>query len=463
MEIKGGVTIRAPRQVVWDSLNAVEVLQRCIPGCESLVQDSDTSFAATVVTKLGPIKARFQGRVSLSDIDAPRRYTLQGEGQGGVAGSAKVTIQVTLEELAADQTQLTYSAQAQLFGKLAQLGSRLVDAAAKSLSEEFFAKFRQAIEGPDSAQDLPSKDLPTETRAHRPPDSQQSGRPVVAATGTEDPIKVFVTDGMAIVTLNRPAVKNAMSLQMWKRLALIFDDLAKDRQVRVVILTGAGGNFCAGADIAEFESVRDNAQQSRDYEVAVDACCSAIFQLPKPTIAVISGYCLGGGAHLAMSCDFRMAAADAVFGIPAGRLSIVYGVNGTAKLLALVGVTRAKQILFSAQRFGADDALRWGFIDHREEATPSDNAGWLGWFKRRQAPLAQDPMAAARRFAQQMIQQAPLTQSGAKFMLNSMALSLAGLDAAEAERRIRQASDSHDYREGRQAFLEKRSPRFQGS
>lgn len=251
-------------------------------------------------------------------------------------------------------------------------------------------------------------------------------------------IKVEKTDGVAIVTLNRPKQRNAVSYAMWCELAARFRGLDSDPEVRAILLTGAGPDFSAGADISEFDAVRGGVEESSRYEVAVDAAGDAIYQVSKPTIAVLRGYCLGGAAHLAMSCDFRIAEESAVFSIPAARLSIVYGVSATRKLFSLVGVTEAKRILYSANRFTAVQALGNGFIDE----------------------LADDATSAALERADAMVANAPLTIKGAKFILNGCARG--DLDRTEAGRLIDQASSSEDYAEGRKAFAEKRPPRFTG-
>lgn len=244
----------------------------------------------------------------------------------------------------------------------------------------------------------------------------------------------------AIVTINRPAMRNCVSLAMWKELANIFDRLGRDASVRAIILTGAGGHFSAGADISEFAEVRATAEQAVEYEIAVDACCDAIANTPKPTLAVVEGFCMGGGCHLAMSCDFRIAAPTAQFGIPAARLSIVYGVRGTQRLLNLVGLAQAKRILFSAQKIAADEGLRIGFYDQ----------------------VLEQPQTAALAFASTMADNAPLSISGAKFLLNGLAMGLGTLDDASVNQVVDRAVASDDYRDAREAFVEKRPPVFRG-
>lgn len=253
-------------------------------------------------------------------------------------------------------------------------------------------------------------------------------------------IDVAVADRIAVVTLNRPAERNALTLAMWRETARIFRALGAEPQVRAIILTGAGGNFSVGADVDEFGTVRATAAQSVDYEIAVDASSDAIQDAPKPVIAVLEGYCLGGGCHLAMACDFRFLHGGASVGIPAAKLSIVYGVRSTQRLLALVGLTNAKRMLYTAERFGAEEALRMGFADR----------------------VCADPLAEAKIMAASIAALAPLSVSGAKMILNGLAMGPGALDHNAAQALIDAASDSEDFKEGRRAFAEKRAPAFQG-
>ena len=144
MDMTGERRIAAPRQVVWDALNDTATLKASIPGCESLEKTGGNQMKATAAVKLGPISARFNGAVTLSDIDAPNSYTITGEGQGGVAGFAKGEARVTLTP-AGDETRLSYAAKATIGGKLAQVGSRLVDGVAKKLAEQFFTAFNKYV------------------------------------------------------------------------------------------------------------------------------------------------------------------------------------------------------------------------------------------------------------------------------------------------------------------------------
>jgi enoyl-CoA hydratase/carnithine racemase len=254
-------------------------------------------------------------------------------------------------------------------------------------------------------------------------------------------VRIERCDGIVSVILNRPAVRNAVTLAMWCELAAVFSGFAGDADVRGVILKGSGKDFSVGADISEFEKIRDDRQQSAAYEVAVDACSGAIAALGKPVVAAISGYCLGGGCHLALACDFRFTDDTAMIGIPAAKLSIVYGLHSVQRLLALTGVSNAKRLLYSADRYSAEEAASMGLIDE----------------------VCDDSGLAAEEFLRRLSTNAPLSIAGAKYMLNGLSMGSGGLDTAEAQRLIDEASDSDDFKEGRRAFAEKRSPRFRGA
>jgi carbon monoxide dehydrogenase subunit G len=150
MELKGEVRIPAARAVVWDGLNDPEVLKQCIPGCQEIEKTSDTELAAKVVLKVGPVKAPFKGKVTLSDLDPPNGYTITGEGQGGAAGFARGEATVQLAD-DGGATVLSYTARATIGGKLAQLGQRLLDATANKLAGEFFGKFSEVVAAPAEA------------------------------------------------------------------------------------------------------------------------------------------------------------------------------------------------------------------------------------------------------------------------------------------------------------------------
>lgn len=254
-------------------------------------------------------------------------------------------------------------------------------------------------------------------------------------------IETTHSGSIARVTLNRPGQHNAISLAMWLELAAIFTALDKDTDTRVIILEGAGKSFCAGADISEFGEARSTQQTVDIYQRAVDDCIEAISNVSKPTIAVVRGYCLGGGCGLATACDFRLADATTQIGIPAAKLSIVYGLRETQNVLALVGLANAKRILFMAERFDAHQAHSMGLVNE----------------------IADDASQLADEWADNMSKLAPLTIAGAKSMLNGFAMGEGKLDVAKAAKIIHQASLSKDYAEGRKAYSEKRAPEFKGT
>lgn len=247
-------------------------------------------------------------------------------------------------------------------------------------------------------------------------------------------------DSVAVVSLNRPEVLNAMTLNMWRELTSLFSGLAGDDGIRAVVLSSSGPDFCVGADVSEFDRIRENKDQSAAYEVSVDACSAAIANLAKPVIAAVSGYCLGGGCHLALACDFRFADHTAKLGIPSAKLSIVYGVKSVQRLMAIAGTVNAKRMLYSGQRYDVAGSQSMGLVDE----------------------VCNDVKTAAVEYAATLAANAPLSIAGAKFMLNGLSMGDGGLDVAAAQRMIDLAADSEDFREGRLAFAEKRAPRFRG-
>ena len=189
MEMTGEYKISASRQHVWEALNDPEILATCIPGCQELNKESDTELSATVKSKVGPVSATFKGKVTLSDIDAPNGYKISGEGTGGVAGFAKGGAEVKLAE-DGDGTLLTYVATGQVGGKLAQIGSRLIDSTAKKMANEFFGKFAEVVGSTDAAPgaSIPEKTTapvapPTETPPATPAQSGGGLSPVVWVSG----------------------------------------------------------------------------------------------------------------------------------------------------------------------------------------------------------------------------------------------------------------------------------------
>lgn len=186
MDMTGEYTIKAPREAVWAALNDPEMLKGAIAGCEELVKDGD-GFKATVVAKVGPVKAKFGGRVTLSDLDPPNGYTITGEGQGGAAGFAKGGAKVRLKDDGAGGTLLQYEANAQIGGKLAQIGSRLIDGTAKKMADDFFSAFAASVESkaggiaPTAAGDTVTE--PSSAAAPAPTEAMPAAMPAAAQKG----------------------------------------------------------------------------------------------------------------------------------------------------------------------------------------------------------------------------------------------------------------------------------------
>ncbi|MBO7940512.1 enoyl-CoA hydratase/isomerase family protein [Streptomyces sp. S9] len=235
-----------------------------------------------------------------------------------------------------------------------------------------------------------------------------------------------VTDGVATVVLHHPAKRNAMTAAMWAALPPLLETLAADPRVRVLVLTGAGGTFCAGADISTLQGSPDEAQA-----LAVRAE-EALAAFPKPTLAAVKGHCVGGGAQLAGACDLRFAEEGALFGVTPAKLGIVYPASATRRLVSLVGPGAAKYLLFSGELIDTERALRTGFVD---EVLPVD---------------ALDKRVAE--FTQVLVSRSQLTQAAAKEFADGRTDRDAHWTA--------QARASDDIAEGVAAFLERREPRF---
>jgi enoyl-CoA hydratase/carnithine racemase len=247
--------------------------------------------------------------------------------------------------------------------------------------------------------------------------------------------------GVATITLNRPAKRNAVSLTMWRRLAEVVPELAQRDGVRVLILTGAGGHFCAGADISEFATARADATSGRVYEAANEAATVALRDCRKPTIAAVSGYGMGGGCALALACDLRVGDATTRMGVPAARLGVVYGELDCALLLRQLGLANAKRVLLTGRAFDAGECAAMGLLD---------------------ILAAGQALAAARVLADEIASNAPLSLLGSKLVLDALAGGTVASRRQDIAAVIEGAMNSADYREGARAFLEKRKPVFEG-
>ena len=252
-----------------------------------------------------------------------------------------------------------------------------------------------------------------------------------------------VAEGVGVITFNNPEKRNAMSLDMWEGLGHALVELRDDPDVRVVIMVGAGDKaFVSGADISQFEKTRHNAEASEEYSRRSAAQRALLADYPKPTIACIRGFCLGGGMQVAMLADIRIAAEDSQFGIPAAKLGIAYGYDGLKHLVSLVGPSWARLLMYTGMRIDASEAVRIGLVD-------------------RVVPDAQ-LWSAANEIARTISGNAPLAIQAAKITIAQVLKDPDKRDM-NAIRQIGIACmDSEDFREGRRAFMEKRKPQFKG-
>src|ERR1700756_376237 len=250
--------------------------------------------------------------------------------------------------------------------------------------------------------------------------------------------------GVGIVTFNNPERLNAVSLDMWEATKRILDDFAADDHIRVVVLTGAGGKaFVSGADISKFESERATFEAQRAYNAKSDATYTSIAEFPKPTIAMIRGYCIGGGLGLATCCDLRICTDNSRFAVPAAKLGIGYGYNGLKRLVDIVGPAFAKEIFYTARQFDAQEALAMGLINR---AVPSDQLE-----------------STVKNITDMICANAPLTIKAVKFTVGEILKDESKRDLGHSAELVEQCFPSHDYTEGRTAFMEKRKPVFTGT
>jgi len=250
--------------------------------------------------------------------------------------------------------------------------------------------------------------------------------------------------GVGYLIFNNPERHNAVSLEMWEAASDILADFAADEAIRVAVLTGAGGKaFVSGADISKFESERSSKEAIERYNETVDKANTAVFEFPKPTIAMIRGYCIGGGVGLALCCDLRICSDNSKFGVPAAKLGLGYGFKGIKKLVDVVGPSFAKEIFYTARQFTAAEAQMMGLVnrvlpDAEVEKYVKDYAETIGG-------------------------NAPLTVNSVKYIVGETVKSASERNLKKCDDLVAQCFASKDYIEGRQAFMEKRKPAFTGS
>jgi enoyl-CoA hydratase len=250
-------------------------------------------------------------------------------------------------------------------------------------------------------------------------------------------------DGIGWMIFNQPEKRNAMTYAMWEAIPPIINDFAEDPDVRVVVMKGAGDQaFVSGADISEFEALRNSPEQTREYDLAGDRAHAAMASLEKPFLAMIRGWCMGGGAAIALDADIRICSEDSHFGVPAAKLGVGYGYKGIRQLVDLVGPTFAKEIFFLGTPFSADDARIMGFVN-------------------RVVPVAElEPTVL--KYADIIKNNAPLTMRAAKAAANASVQDESERNLAVVQELVELCFGSKDYVEGRRAFMEKRKPVFQG-
>lgn len=249
--------------------------------------------------------------------------------------------------------------------------------------------------------------------------------------------------GIGWMIFDNPARHNAMSLDMWEAVPEIMEQFLTDGEVRVIVLRGAGDRaFVSGADISEFESVRASEEETIKYDQVGDIATDSLLHSTKPTLALINGYCIGGGAAIAISCDLRIASEKSRFGIPAAKLGVGYQYPGIKKLMELVGPAFTKEIFFTGRQFSAEEALTMGLINR----------------------VVPEPQLESyvTEYAHTISCNAPLTLRAVKATVAELVKDPEARELDKSEALVQACFTSEDYIEGRRAFMEKRSPVFQG-
>ncbi|MFK7792752.1 MAG: enoyl-CoA hydratase-related protein [Devosiaceae bacterium] len=244
----------------------------------------------------------------------------------------------------------------------------------------------------------------------------------------------------AAITIVNPARKNAVSLAMWQQIASLVEQADADPSIHLITLRGHSGTFVSGADISEFEETRSTVEKAAHYEAANGAALAALRNAKTPTLALIEGFCFGGGIGLAAASDLRLASSTAKFCVPAAKLGLAYPVEGVRDVARLIGPARVKRLFYTAEVLDAQAALSFGFVEDVAEKESFD--------------------AQAQELIQTILSRAPLTQRAAK---SAVAAALDPAMEPQAQRDATTCFGSQDYAEGWNAFLEKRTPQFKGN
>ena len=253
-----------------------------------------------------------------------------------------------------------------------------------------------------------------------------------------------VNDGIGWITFNAPEKRNAMSLDMWQGLGEILGKLQEEKSLRVLILKGAGdAAFVSGADISEFEEKRSSQRDRDAYEAAFDDALDKLANFATPVVAMIRGYCIGGGLAIALNTDIRIATEQSKFGIPAAKLGLGYGFEAVKTLESIVGPSHAKDILFTARFLEAKEALSIGLINFMVGSELLEQT--------------------VNEYANKIVTNAPLTIRAVKKTVGEVVKDPGQKNPAHIERMVNDCFLSADYQEGRRAFMEKRKPKFTGS
>ena len=253
-----------------------------------------------------------------------------------------------------------------------------------------------------------------------------------------------VVDGVGWMTFNNPERHNAISLEMWEAALEIMAGFAADPSVRVMVLSGAGGKaFASGADISKFKDERQEADAVAHYQATTQKAYQALLNMQIPTVAMVRGYCIGGGTAVAVCCDIRICTENAKFGIPAAKLGLGYGYNRAKPLVDLVGPAFAKEMFFTGRQFDAREAETMGLVNR---------------------VVADDALeATVDEMARTIAQNAPLTIRCAKMVVGEVLKDAQDRNVAATDRAVEVCFRSSDYKEGQAAFMEKRRPRFTGT